>query len=268
MFHIQVFWDVTSCALVNSHRVFEELHWIHLQRQAFPKEYPWTAPSKASAVFFLPAQTAAWLRTIVYRSVQIRISVSWRGLWIYCAEKRISSNPWGTLREVAANLSVTVYTEGVLFSEYISYGIVFRFGRTDPSKQHEHMKAQAHTHTRARAHIRARARTHTHTHTHTHTMPPEQGKFKLKLSPNCKSNGLHNTLLQTVRQIALQKKSLKTKTFVTKSVPKLVILSGSRSPAQRPFAKHNVIHGSINKQVLRQREFSLYWSSTTKIPIC
>jgi len=25
MLHIQVFWDVTSCALVNSYRVFEEL---------------------------------------------------------------------------------------------------------------------------------------------------------------------------------------------------------------------------------------------------
>jgi hypothetical protein len=79
---------------------------------------------------FLPAQTKAWLRAIVYRSAQICISVSWRRLWIYSAERCISSNPWRTLCELAPNLSVTVYTEDVFFSEYISYGIVFRFDRT------------------------------------------------------------------------------------------------------------------------------------------
>jgi len=44
---------------------------------------------------------------------------------------------------------VTAYTEDVFFSEYISYGIVFRFGRMGPSKQHEHMKAHTHTHNAA-----------------------------------------------------------------------------------------------------------------------
>jgi hypothetical protein len=78
---------------------------------------------------------------------------------MYYAGICVSSNPWGTLCELAANLSVNVYAEDAFFSVYISNSIVFRFGRTGPSKQHEHMKAQAHT----------------------HTMPPKQGKFKLKL---------------------------------------------------------------------------------------
>ena len=74
-------------------------------------------------------------------------------------KKSVSSNPWRTLCELAANLSVNVYAEDAFFSVYISNGIVFRFGRTGPSKQHEHIKARAHT----------------------HTMAPKQGKFKLKL---------------------------------------------------------------------------------------
>jgi len=128
----------------------------------------------------------------------------------------------------------------------------------------------------------ATERIHTHTHTHTHTiwysrlhnwftpstpwnvsrrhwhklrncatcLSPKQGKFKLKLV----IANAHNTLLKTGRHVQFRKNSLKTTTFVTKSVRKYVILSGSRSPAQRPFAKHTFMHESLNKQVLRQRE--------------
>jgi hypothetical protein len=54
--------------------------------------------------------------------------------------KTYFEQPIENLVRIAANLMDT-YTEDVFFSEYISHGIVFRFGRTGPSKQHEHMKA-------------------------------------------------------------------------------------------------------------------------------